>query len=163
MVDIVSSKTRSKMMSAIKSKNTKPELIIRRGLFKMGFRFRLHNKMLPGSPDLVFKKHRTVLFVNGCFWHGHNCKLFKIPSTNTIFWQQKISKNKLNDFKNKQLLLDLGWNVIIVWECSIKYNNSNMFYLFDILADRIKYMPQNSYFELTASQFTYPKEIRYDQ
>lgn len=121
MTDIVDSSTRSRMMASIKSKNTKPELLIRSLLHKRGFRFRLHVKDLPGKPDIVLPKYNAVIFVNGCFWHGHkNCHLFKLPSTRTEFWQAKILKNQVNDSKYIELLLNSNWKVCIVWECSIK-------------------------------------------
>lgn len=120
MADIVSKEVRSRMMSGIRSKNTKPELIIRKGLFAKGLRYRLHDKKLPGKPDLVFPKFRVVLFINGCFWHGHACDLFKIPSTNRDFWESKIGTNQANDAKNKELLLAAGWRVVTIWECAIK-------------------------------------------
>lgn len=120
MADIVCKEVRSKMMSGIRAKNTKPELIIRKGLFAKGLRYRLHDKKLPGKPDLVFPKFRVVLFVNGCFWHGHACDLFKIPSTNSDFWKNKIGTNQANDEKNKELLLAAGWRVVTIWECAIK-------------------------------------------
>ena len=108
------------MMSGIRAKNTRPELIIRKGLFAKGLRYRLHDKKLPGKPDLVFPKYRVVLFVNGCFWHGHACDLFKMPSTNRDFWENKIGTNQANDAKNKELLLTAGWRVVTIWECAIK-------------------------------------------
>lgn len=120
MTDIVSKEQRSRMMSGIRAKNTKPELIIRKGLFAKGLRYRLHDKKLPGKPDLVFPKYRVVLFINGCFWHGHACDLFKIPSTNRDFWENKIGTNQANDAKNKELLLVAGWRVVTIWECAIK-------------------------------------------
>lgn len=121
MTDIVDSSTRSRMMAGIKSKNTKPELLIRSLLHKRGFRFRLHVKGLPGKPDIVLPKHNAVIFVNGCFWHGHkNCHLFKLPNTRTEFWQEKIIKNQVNDAKSIELLLKSNWKVCIVWECSIR-------------------------------------------
>ena len=97
MVDIVDQATRSKMMAGIKSKNTKPELVIRSGLFARGLRFRLHPKELPGKPDLVFPKYKTVLFVHGCFWHAHDCHLFRIPSSNQEYWQKKLIGNRDRD------------------------------------------------------------------
>jgi len=120
MADIVSKEVRSKMMSGIKGKNTKPEILIRHRIFAMGFRYRLHVRDLPGKPDLVFPKYRAVIFVNGCFWHGHDCHLFKWPNTNTDFWKDKILKNICNDSKKTDQLLVLGWRVFNVWECSIK-------------------------------------------
>lgn len=126
MVDIVSKEVRSKMMSGIKAKNTKPELLIRRRLFAMGFRYRLHVLDLPGKPDLVFPKFRAVIFINGCFWHGHNCHLFKLPATNTNFWRNKIHKNISSDMKKTGQLLELGWRVFNVWECSIRNRLQNV-------------------------------------
>ncbi len=120
MADIVSKEVRSKMMSGIKGKNTKPEVLVRRGLFANGFRYKLHDQRLPGKPDLVLPKYMTVLFVNGCFWHGHECDLFRMPSTNREFWEKKINANRLNDSKNKELLLLAGWRVVTIWECATK-------------------------------------------
>jgi len=120
MTDIVSKEVRSKMMSGIRGKNTRPELIIRRGLFAVGFRYRLHVKDLPGKPDLVFPKYKTVLFINGCFWHGHDCELFKAPTTNRAFWENKIRTNQTNDARNNSLLLAAGWRVVTIWECAMK-------------------------------------------
>ncbi|MBV5341520.1 MAG: DNA mismatch endonuclease Vsr [Deltaproteobacteria bacterium] len=120
MADIVSKEVRSKMMSGIKGKNTKPEIMIRHRLFAMGFRYRLHARDLPGNPDLVFPKYRAVIFVNGCFWHGHNCHLFKWPTTNADFWKDKIHKTICNDSKKTSQLIESGWRVFKVWECSIK-------------------------------------------
>lgn len=120
MTDIVSKEVRSRMMSGIKGKNTKPELFIRRALFAVGFRYRLHDAKLAGRPDLVFPQYKTVLFINGCFWHGHQCSLFKIPTSNRDFWVNKISKNKENDLSNKEILINSGWKVVTIWECSIR-------------------------------------------
>lgn len=120
MTDIVSSKVRSKMMSAIRSSNTKPELLIRKALHAKGFRYRLHVKGLPGKPDLVFHKHKAVVFINGCFWHGHNCHLFKWPKTRSEFWESKIKGNKVRDSDNVSTLLEQDWRVAVIWECSIK-------------------------------------------
>ncbi|AMO67334.1 MULTISPECIES: very short patch repair endonuclease [Spongiibacteraceae] len=120
MTDVVSPKKRSEMMSGIRGKNTKPELIVRQELHRRGFRYRLHHKGLPGKPDLVFPKYKTVIFVNGCFWHGHNCKLFKWPKSNPQFWKEKISGNQVRDEKQRKALEEGGWQVITVWECSLK-------------------------------------------
>ncbi len=109
-------------MSKIRSKNTKPELILRKALFAQGYRYRINDKKLPGKPDLVLPKYRTVIFMHGCYWHGHEgCKYFYIPKTNTEFWVNKISTNKERDSRNVEALLSAGWNVIIVWECMIAY------------------------------------------
>jgi DNA mismatch endonuclease (patch repair protein) len=108
-------------MSQIRSKNTKPEVLLRRILFKQGFRFRLHAKDLPGKPDIVLKKYRTAIFVHGCFWHGHkDCRYFVIPKTRTEWWVNKISGNQRNDAKKKADLKNAGWNVIEVFECDLK-------------------------------------------
>ena len=120
MADIVSPKVRSRMMAGIRSKNTKPELIIRKGLHRKGFRFRLHDKGLLGKPDLVLPRYQAVVFVNGCFWHGHDCHLFRVPATRTDFWKQKISKNKENDKIATASLSDDGWRIATVWECALK-------------------------------------------
>ena len=120
MADIVSPSVRSRMMSGIKSKNTKPEIILRKQLHGMGFRYRLHDRRLPGTPDMVFPKYHAVIFIHGCFWHGHECHIFKWPSSNTEFWKNKINANKERDNGNKQQLLDAGWRIAIVWECAIR-------------------------------------------
>lgn len=108
-------------MSQIRSKDTKPELIVRKYLHSNGYRFRLHDKALPGKPDLVLKKIKTAIFINGCFWHGHkNCKYFVVPKTRTDWWLNKINRNKANDRKKKSALKKLGWKTLTVWECEIK-------------------------------------------
>lgn len=107
-------------MSGIRGKNTKPELLIRRGLHARGFRYRLHCKDLPGKPDLCFPKFRAVIFVHGCFWHGHDCHLFKWPSTRPEFWREKIARNRQVDAAAIERLFASGWRVAIVWECSLK-------------------------------------------
>jgi DNA mismatch endonuclease, patch repair protein len=126
MTDIVDSKTRSRMMSGIKGKNTKPEILIRSLLHRNGFRFRIHEKNLPGKPDIVLKRYQAVIFVHGCFWHRHLCHLFKWPKTRPDFWRDKINKNVINDQKNIQALTSLGWRICIVWECSIKGIHKNI-------------------------------------
>jgi DNA mismatch endonuclease (patch repair protein) len=120
MADIVSSAVRSRMMSGIRGKNTQPELLIRRGLFALGYRYRIHSRSLPGKPDLVLAKHRIVVFVNGCFWHGHNCSLFKWPSSNVDFWREKITRNQELDRLNSLALKRKGWRILTVWECALK-------------------------------------------
>ena len=119
---------RSANMAAIRSKDTKPEMIVRRGLWKRGFRYRLNHKRLPGHPDLVLRKYRTCIFVNGCFWHGHlvdsntmeNSACCKIPTTNRDFWVAKIRRNKERDREEQRRLAEMGWHCIIVWECELK-------------------------------------------
>lgn len=120
MADIVSPSVRSRMMAGIKSKNTRPEMLIRRQLHGMGFRYRLHSKQLPGKPDIIFPKYHAVIFVHGCFWHGHDCSLFKWPSSNKEFWKNKINSNRERDISNKQKLQAASWRVAIVWECAIR-------------------------------------------
>jgi DNA mismatch endonuclease (patch repair protein) len=124
MGDVHSKETRSFNMSQIRSKNTKPEMIVRKFLFSKGFRYRLHDKKLPGKPDLVLSKYKTLIFINGCFWHSHeNCKYFVIPKTRSEWWLTKLSNNKRNDESAKLKLSSLGWNVITLWECELKKQN----------------------------------------
>ena len=120
MTDIVSKQTRSRMMAGIKSKDTRLEILLRSGLHRRGFRFRLHGKDLPGRPDVVLPKYRAVIQANGCFWHGHDCSLFKVPSTNREKWVQKIDRNRERDEQNKAALESAGWRVLDLWECSVK-------------------------------------------
>jgi DNA mismatch endonuclease (patch repair protein) len=120
-MDIWSKNKRSEVMSKIRGKNTKPEILLRSLLFKKGFRFRLHKKDLPGKPDIVLPKYKTVIFVHGCFWHFHkNCNEGRIPSTNSQFWKAKLEKNVAKDEKNTELIKLAGWQVITVWECEIE-------------------------------------------
>ena len=122
-MDTVSKEQRSLNMSHIKSKNTKIEIKVRKYLFSKGFRYRVNVKDLPGKPDIVLKKYKTVIFVNGCFWHRHkNCKLATTPKTNTEYWVNKFNHNIENDQKNYEKLNVLGWHVIIIWECELKDN-----------------------------------------
>lgn len=123
MADVHNKSTRSYNMSKIRSKDTKPEMLVRRFLHKNGFRFRLHVKKLPGKPDIVLPKYKTAIMVNGCFWHGHeSCKYYVIPKTRTEWWLEKINKNILNDNKSLDGLLNLHWKVIVIWECELKKN-----------------------------------------
>jgi DNA mismatch endonuclease (patch repair protein) len=124
MVDSLTKGKRSWNMSRIKSKNTKPELIVRSMLHKLGYRFRLHRKDLPGKPDIVLPKYKTVIFVHGCYWHRHpGCKYAYNPKSKKKFWQNKFRQNIMRDIKNQTQLKKLGWNVIIVWECEIRNIN----------------------------------------
>lgn len=126
-MDHLSPQQRSKNMAAIHSKNTKPEMIVRKGLWKRGFRYRLNHKCLPGHPDLVLRKYRTCVFVNGCFWHGHlvesntmeSSACCKIPKTNREFWVSKIRRNKERDKEEQRKLAEMGWHCITVWECEL--------------------------------------------
>ena len=120
-MDKLSAEQRHKNMASIHSKDTKPELIVRRGLWKRGFRYRLNHKRLPGHPDLVLRKYRTCIFVNGCFWHGHEgCKYYTVPKTNTEFWVNKVKRNKERDNKVQHQLASMGWHSITIWECELK-------------------------------------------
>lgn len=124
MADVHSKEVRSFNMSRIRSKDTKPELLVRKFLFANGFRYRLHDKKLPGTPDIVLKKYRTVIFVHGCFWHGHaGCKYFKLPATRTAWWKEKIEKNVTNDSSNILKLHEAGYFVITIWECELMTRN----------------------------------------
>ncbi len=120
MADIVAPDVRSRMMAGIRNKDTKPEMAIRKGLHGLGFRFLLHDKRFPGKPDLVFPKWRTAIFVNGCFWHGHDCHLFKWPASREQFWRDKIARNQENDARAFAALREAGWRVALVWECALK-------------------------------------------
>jgi DNA mismatch endonuclease, patch repair protein len=120
MVDVLTPQQRSLCMSRIRGKDTKPEILVRKGLFALGFRFRLHSKNLPGSPDLVLPKHRAVIFVHGCLWHGHRCHLFRWPQTNRVFWRDKINRNRRNDIRSQKALRAAGWRVLTIWECGMR-------------------------------------------
>lgn len=120
-MDVLTPEQRQKNMSRIRGKETKPEIIVRKYLFSRGVRYRKNDRRLPGHPDIVFPKYHTVVFVNGCFWHGHeNCRYYRLPKTNTVFWRNKIERNKERDREIITRLESLGWKVIIVWECEIK-------------------------------------------
>ena len=120
-MDVHDQKTRSYNMSRVKGKDTKPEEIVRKYLFSQGFRYRKNDKRLPGKPDIVLPKYKTVIFVNGCFWHKHEgCKYFVLPKSNSEFWKEKIESNIVRDKKQYEELKNAGWHVIIVWECELK-------------------------------------------
>ncbi len=124
MADVHNKKTRSYNMSMIRSKDTQPEILVRKFLFGNGFRYKLHDKMLPGKPDLVFPKYKTVVFIHGCFWHGHEgCKYFVVPKTRKKWWLEKINRNKQLDTENSGKLKKLGWKVLAVFECRLKSGN----------------------------------------
>lgn len=121
MPDVMTPQQRHECMSHIRSKNTKPEQLVRQALWHNGFRYRLHVKGLPGKPDIVLPKYHTVIFINGCFWHGHEeCKYYVTPKTNTSFWLDKITSNKARDERDKTALNEAGWRVITIWECELK-------------------------------------------
>jgi DNA mismatch endonuclease, patch repair protein len=121
MADVHNKSTRSYNMSRIRSTNTKPELLVRKFLHANGFRYSLHNKKLPGKPDIVLRKYKIIIFIHGCFWHGHaNCKYFKLPKTRTQWWTDKIATNKANDAGAVKALKKEGWQVLVIWECKLK-------------------------------------------
>jgi DNA mismatch endonuclease (patch repair protein) len=142
MADVVSKAKRSEMMSGIKGKNTKPELIVRRALHAMGYRFRLHRRDLPGKPDIVLPKYRAVIFVNGCFWHGHDCHLFKWPKTREKFWREKIQANVMRDKASQEKLVLDGWRTLILWECALK--GSTRFELAQLMEQLEDWLRSNS-------------------
>ncbi len=120
-MDTMTPEERSILMGKIRGKNTKPELLVRSMLHRCGYRYSLHNKALPGKPDIVLRKHKTVVFVHGCFWHRHpDCKVASMPKSNTAFWQDKFERNVANDKKHRRALETLGWKVIVVWACELK-------------------------------------------
>lgn len=138
-MDVVDSATRSKMMSNIKGKNTRPEIVVRKFLHANGYRFRIHRKDLPGNPDIVLPKLRTCIFVHGCFWHRHtNCKFATTPMSRREFWQDKFSKNVERDSRNISKLQSDGWSVLVIWECDLKLGDSVLVSLLEKLkiADR---------------------------
>ena len=121
MPDHLTPQQRHRCMSHIRSKATKPEMLVRKWLWAHGYRYRLNVKSVPGKPDIVLRKYRTSIFVNGCFWHGHEgCKQFVLPKTNTEFWHNKIKYNRARDQKNYETLINAGWQVIVIWECQLK-------------------------------------------
>jgi DNA mismatch endonuclease (patch repair protein) len=125
-MDSISKEKRSEIMRRVKSINTTPEITVRRYLHNLGFRFSLHKKQLPGKPDIVLTKYKTVINVHGCFWHGHaKCNRSSIPKTNSDYWLEKIERNKLRDLQNEQTLIRLGWEVIVIFECELKLKSLN--------------------------------------
>lgn len=120
MTDVHDAATRSRNMAAVKGRDTWPELLIRKALHAAGLRYRLHAKQLPGKPDLVFPRYKAVIFVHGCFWHRHDCHLFRWPATREAFWREKIGRNVVNDERAVQILLETGWRVATIWECALK-------------------------------------------
>ncbi|MGA8163648.1 MAG: DNA mismatch endonuclease Vsr [Waddliaceae bacterium] len=120
MVDKFDKKTRSRIMASVKNKDTKPEINIRKALFAQGLRYRLHDKKLPGHPDLVFPKYKAVIFIHGCFWHHHDCEHGKLPATNIDFWEKKLQGNAERDCQNIKKLEKMGWRVKVIWLCELK-------------------------------------------
>lgn len=132
MTDIFTPEKRSEIMSKISGRDTKLEVLVRKILFKRGFRFRKNDKRLPGKPDIVLPKYKTVIFINGCFWHSHNgCKESRLPKTRTEFWALKINGNVERDKRNIKDLKAMGWEVIILWECDLKSQNEEIFSLLE--------------------------------
>lgn len=119
-MDRVDVRTRSRMMAAVGSKNTTPELVVRRAIHAHGLRYRLHARELPGAPDLVLTRHRTAIFVHGCFWHRHTCPKGRLPASNTHFWGKKLAGNLARDARVETALVQMGWRVIVLWECEIR-------------------------------------------
>ena len=133
MADVLTKEQRSRNMAAIKGKDTKPELIVRKYLFSRGLRFRVQVRKLPGNPDIVLPRYKTVIFVDGCFWHGHEgCKYYRLPKSNIEFWKEKIDRNIARDIRNEEELKSLGWHVIRVWECDIKKVSERDVFLQDL-------------------------------
>lgn len=120
MADTLTREARSRIMSRIRSKDTKPEMAVRRALHAAGFRYVLHDRRLPGRPDVVLPRHHAAVFVDGCFWHGHTCKFFRLPGTRTAFWSDKIEHNRARDKATIAALLAGGWRVAVVWECALR-------------------------------------------
>lgn len=158
-MDTVDDVTRSRMMSGIKSHHTKPELVIRSMLHGDGFRFRLHHKGLPGKPDLVLAKYRTAIFVHGCFWHVHEgCHYFKWPSTRVEFWAQKLKANQNRDKHKAEQILDMGWRVMIVWECATR-DKSHHPELLNHMRDWLNQPEQGNYIEFPAAPCIKPLAV----
>lgn len=135
-MDKVSKEVRSRNMAAIKGKDTKPEIAVRKFLFAKGFRYKLHDKSLPSKPDIVLPKYKTVVFIHGCFWHGHDdCKYFVVPKTRTEWWMAKINRNKQLDIENVKKLRKMGWKVIIIFECKLRPQHRNR--TLDLLVRRL--------------------------
>lgn len=134
MADVLNKEQRSRCMSAIRSKNTKPELIVRRTAHRLGFRYRLHDKKLPGKPDLVFPRFRKIILVHGCFWHMHDCKYGAVvPRTRAEFWKKKRRHNTDRDEEVRVQLQELGWDVLVLWECQVKDSNKLEYDLLNFL------------------------------
>ena len=120
MADVFSPEKRSEIMSKIQGTDTKPEIKVRKALHSLGYRYRLHDRTLPGKPDLKLTKYNALIFVHGCFWHCHDCHLFQWPKTREKFWKNKITNNKERDRRNEDKLLEMGWRILTIWECAIK-------------------------------------------
>lgn len=138
MSDVVDAATRSRMMAGIPGTDTKLELLIRKGIHARGYRFRLYDKNLPGRPDLVFPRYNAVIFIHGCFWHAHECYLFKWPASRTAFWRQKLTANRQRDEETREALLSLGWRVMTIWECAVRKPGANRNHELDNVLSRVE-------------------------
>jgi len=141
MADVVDKETRSRMMSGIRAKDTKPELVIRSALHRAGFRFRLHRRDLPGTPDIVLPRYNAVINVHGCFWHYHGCKYSKVPETRTDFWLKKLEANRDRDKKKSGELAVAGWRELVVWECALR---SGEWTIKELVADITEWLENDS-------------------
>ena len=148
-MDVLTPQQRRYNMSRIRGRDTRPELLLRKGVHAAGLRYRLHARELPGRPDLVFPRHRAVLLVNGCFWHGHDCALFRMPATNHEFWETKIAANRARDRRNLLALCQADWRVLVVWECSLKGRSRRP--LEDILSETSAFVRGNERFKEIAA------------
>jgi DNA mismatch endonuclease (patch repair protein) len=119
LADTVSPSKRSDIMRSVKNQNTSPEILVRKNIYSLGYRYRIHCKKIPGTPDIVFLGKKKAIFIHGCFWHWHGCKRSRIPKTNSEYWEAKIKRNQERDNKNYRKLVDLGWRVLTIWECEI--------------------------------------------
>lgn len=136
MTDTLTPEQRSRCMAAVKSKNTRPEELVRKRLFSLGLRYRLHDAKLPGKPDLTLKKYKAVVFINGCFWHGHEgCPNYRFPKSNTEYWREKIDRNRQRDAEVDKLLKKQGWRIFRVWECQLKNRESREAFLGALAAE----------------------------
>lgn len=151
MTDVHTAEQRQLNMSRIRSRDTQPEMLVRRGLHAKGLRYRLHDRTLPGCPDLVFPQYRTVVFVHGCFWHFHKCALSKLPKTRKDFWRQKLELNEIRDKKSVTELLDTGWRVLIIWECALR--GKHRMTEVDVLTDAAKFIRNTQHTTLAISSF----------
>jgi DNA mismatch endonuclease (patch repair protein) len=136
-MDTFSKSKRSEIMRKVSGKDTKPEVLVRKFLFSKGFRFRKNVKELPGKPDIILPKYKTIIFIHGCFWHGHeNCEAAKLPTSNVDYWTKKVSSNVMRDLQHTQQLQILGWNIITIWECELKIKNRDN--IFEFLTNEIR-------------------------
>ena len=139
MVDTVDRQTRSRIMASVRGRDTRPEMFVRRGLHRLGFRFRVDSRDMPGSPDLKLTRHRAVIFVHGCFWHRHDgCRYASMPRSNVDFWVEKFTRNVERDRENERQLLKMGWRVIVVWECTLRRRNVDRARPIEQLADWVR-------------------------